>query len=43
MMKCGGRRMEGVLFVQELGREEPGNVASAENACARTTLPRHFK
>jgi hypothetical protein len=34
---------ESVLFVQELGTEQTGNVASAENACARTTMSRQFK
>ena len=36
--------VEGVLFVQKLRTEEQnGNVTSAQNGCARTTLPRQFK
>jgi len=36
--------MEGALFVQQLRTEkQTGNVASAQNWCARTTLSRHFK
>ena len=35
---------EGVLFVQQLRTEEQtGNVTSAQNGCARTTLSRKFK
>jgi len=43
------RKMEednvgGVLFVQQLRTEEQtGNVTSAQNGCARTTLSRQFK
>jgi hypothetical protein len=36
--------LEGVLFVQQLRtKEHTGNVASAENVCARTTMSRQFK
>jgi hypothetical protein len=36
--------VEGVLFVQKLRTEEQtGNVTSAQNGCARTTLSRKFK
>jgi len=36
--------MEGALFVQQLRTEkQTGNVASAQNGCARTTLSRQFK
>ena len=36
--------VEGVLFVQKLRTEEQNeNVTSAQNGCARTTLPRQFK
>jgi len=36
--------MEGALFVQQLRTEKQnGNVASAQNGCARTTLARQFK
>jgi len=35
--------LEGVLFGQELGTEQIGNVASAENACASTPPSRQFK
>ena len=35
---------EGALFVQQLRTEkQTGNVASAQNGCARTTLSRQFK
>jgi len=35
---------EGVLFAQQLRTEEQtGNVASARNGCARTTLSAQFK
>jgi len=36
--------MEGALFVQQLRTEkQTGNVTSAQNGCARTTLSRQFK
>jgi len=36
--------IEGVLFLQPLRTEEQtGNVTSAQNGCARTTLSRQFK
>jgi len=35
--------LEGVLFVHDLVTEQTGNVASPENACARTTFSRQFK
>jgi len=36
--------MEGALFVQQLRTEtQTGNVSSAQNRCARTTLSRQFK
>jgi len=35
---------DGALFVQQLQTEkQTGNVASAQNGCARTTLSRQFK
>ena len=36
--------MESALFVQELRTEkQTGNVVSAQNGCARTTISRQFK
>jgi hypothetical protein len=36
--------VEGAVFVQQLRTEKQnGNVASAQNGCARATVPRHFK
>jgi hypothetical protein len=36
--------VEGALFVQQLRTEkQTGNVASAQNGCARTTVSRKFK
>jgi len=36
--------MKGALFVQQLRTEKlTGNVASAQNGCARTTLSRQYK
>jgi hypothetical protein len=36
--------MEGALFVQQLRKEkQTGNVASAQNGCARATVLRQFK
>jgi len=36
--------MEGVPFVQQLRTEkQTGNIASAQNGCARTTLSWQFK
>ena len=36
--------VKGVLSVQQLMTEkQAGNVASAQNGCARTTLSRKFK
>jgi len=36
--------MGGALFVLQLKTgKQTGNVASAQNGCARTTLPRQFK
>jgi len=36
--------VEDALFVQQLRTEkQTGNVASAQNGCARTTVSRQFK
>jgi hypothetical protein len=36
--------MEGALFAQQLRTEkQAGNVASAQNGCARATVTRQFK
>jgi hypothetical protein len=36
--------MEDIVLVQQLRTEkQPGNVASAQNGCARTALLRQFK
>jgi hypothetical protein len=36
--------VEGALFVQQLRtNKQPGNIASAQNGCARATASRKFK
>jgi hypothetical protein len=36
--------MEGALYVQHLRtKKQTGNVAGAQNGCARATEPRQFK